>query len=165
VKLTAPAPLADHHDLAEFNSGVPELDDWLRRRARTNQASGASRTFVVCKGTRVIAYYALASGAVKQSEAPGRFRRNMPDPIPVAVLGRLAIDQDQQGRGIGRALIRDACLRLLHAAEILGIRGVMVHAISDDAKAFYEAVGFQLSPLDPMMLMVSLQDLNSALDP
>jgi GNAT superfamily N-acetyltransferase len=165
VTLSAPTPLADNHELAEFNSGVPELDDWLRRRAHANQASGASRTFVVCEENRVIAYYALASGAVKQPEAPGRFRRNMPDPIPVAVLGRLAIDQVHQGRGLGRALVRDAGLRLLNAAEILGIRGVLVHAISDNARAFYEAVGFLPSPSDPMMLMVGLDDLNDALNP
>lgn len=163
MTLSRPAPLADHHDLAEFRSSVAELDEWLRRRARANQAGGASRTFVVCEGSRVIAYYALASGAVRQPEAPGRFRRNMPDPIPVAVLGRLAIDQSHQGRGIGRALVRDAGLRLVNAAEILGIRGVLVHAISDGARAFYEAVGFLPSPSDPMMLMVGLHDLNSAL--
>ncbi|MBB4576404.1 GNAT family N-acetyltransferase [Rhizobium lentis] len=163
MTLSPPAPLADHHELAEFNSGVPELDEWLRRRARANQAGGASRTFVVCEGNRVVAYYALASGAVRQPEAPGRFRRNMPDPVPVAVLGRLAIDQSLQGRGIGRALVRDAGLRLVNAAEILGIRGLLVHAISDDARAFYEAVGFLPSPSDPMMLMVGLHDLNSAL--
>lgn len=164
MTLSPPAPLTDHHELAEFNSGVPELDEWLRRRARANQAGGASRTFVVCEENRIIAYYALASGAVKLPEAPGRFRRNMPDPIPVAVLGRLAIDQSYQGRGIGRALVRDAGLRLLNAAEILGIRGVLVHAISDDARAFYKAVGFLPSPSDPMMLMVGLHDLNSALN-
>ncbi len=90
----------------------------------------------MCVENRIIAYYALASGAVKQPEAPGRFRRNMPDPIPVDVLGRLAIDGAHQGRGIGRALVRDAGLRLLNAAEILGIRGVLVHAISDDALNF-----------------------------
>ncbi|ANL30765.1 GCN5-related N-acetyltransferase protein (plasmid) [Rhizobium phaseoli] len=163
MTLSRPAPLADHHELAEFSSGVAELDEWLCRRARANQASGASRTFVVCEGNRVIAYYALASGAVRQPEAPGRFRRNMPDPIPVAVLGRLAIDQSHQGRGIGRALVRDAGLRLVNAAEILGIRGLLVHAISDDARAFYEAVGFLPSPSDRMMLMVGLHDLNSAL--
>lgn len=160
--LTAPAPLAEHHDLGSFNSGVPALDDWLRRRARANQAGGASRTFVVCDESHVIAYYALASGAIRQPEAPGRFRRNMPDPIPVAVLGRLAIDLRYQGRGIGRALVRDAGLRLLNAADILGIRGVLVHAISDEARAFYEAVGFLPSPSDPMMLMIGLHDLNRA---
>lgn len=164
MTLSAPIPLADHHELAEFNSGVPELDDWLRRRARANQIGGASRTFVVFESNRVIAYYALASGAVKQPEAPGRFRRNMPDPVPVAVLGRLAVDRTYQGRSVGRALVRDAGLRLLNAAEILGIRGVLVHAISDDARAFYEAVGFLPSPSDPMMLMVGLHDLNNALN-
>ncbi|MBB2792687.1 UNVERIFIED_ORG: GNAT superfamily N-acetyltransferase [Rhizobium pisi] len=163
MTLSRPAPLADHHELAEFSSGVAELDEWLRRRARANQAGGASRTFVVCEGNRVIAYYALASGAVRQPEAPGRFRRNMPGPIPVAVLGRLAIGQSHQGRGIGRALVRDAGLRLVNAAEILGIRGLLVHAISDDARAFYEAVGFLPSPSDSMMLMVGLHDLNGAL--
>ncbi|MBX5030198.1 GNAT family N-acetyltransferase [Rhizobium lentis] len=163
MTLSPPAPLADHHELAEFRSGVPELDDWLRRRARANQASGASRTFVVCEANRVVAYYALASGAVRQPEAPGRFRRNMPDPIPVAVLGRLAIDRAYQGRGLGRALVRDAGLRLLNAAEIIGIRALLVHAISDEARAFYEAVGFLPSPSDPMMLMVGLHDLDSAL--
>ena len=164
MTLSTPIPLADHHELTEFSSGVPELDGWLRRRARANQAAGASRTFVACEGNCVIAYYALASGAVKQPEAPGRFRRNMPNPIPVAVLGRLAIDQHYQGRGIGRALVRDAGLRLLNAAEILGIRSVLVHAISNDARAFYEAVGFLPSPSDPMTLMVGLHTLNSALN-
>lgn len=163
MTLSTPSPLAEHHELAEFDSGVPELDGWLRRRARANQAGGSSRTFVVSEDNRVIAYYALASGAVKQPEAPGRFRRNMPDPIPVAILGRLAIDQAYQGRGIGRALVRDAGLRLLNAAEVLDIRGVLVHAISDDARAFYEGVGFLGSPSDPMMLMVGLHDLKYAL--
>jgi GNAT superfamily N-acetyltransferase len=164
VTLSAPTPLGERHELSEFNSAVPELDDWLRRRALANQASNASRTFVVCEANRVIAYYALASGAVKPPEAPGRFRRNMPDPIPVAVLGRLAVDQTYQGRGLGKALVRDAGLRLLNAADILGIRGVLVHAISEDARAFYEAVGFLPSPSDPMMLMVGLHDLNNALN-
>ena len=162
--LSSPVPLAEHHEIVEFDSGVPELDDWLRRRARANQAGGASRTFVVCEGNRVIGYYALASGAVRTPEAPGRFKRNMPDPIPVAVLGRLAIDRTYQGRGIGRALVRDAGLRLLNAAEILGIRGLLVHAISDDARSFYEAVGFLPSPSDPMMLMIGLRDLSNVLN-
>jgi GNAT superfamily N-acetyltransferase len=163
VTLSAPAPLADDHDLTAFDSGVAELDDWLRKRARSNQATGASRTFVLCEGKRVVAYYALASGAVTASAAPGRIKRNMPDPIPFAVLGRLAIDQAYQGRGIGRALVRDAGLRLLQAAEILGIRGMLVHAISEDAKAFYLALGFAPSPSDPMMLMVTLHDLTAAI--
>ena len=159
MTLSAPAPLADHHLLTDFDSGVPSLDDWLRKRARANQASGASRTFVLCEGDRVMAYYALASGAVRQPEAPTRFRRNMPDPIPVVVLGRLAIDRKLQGQGIGRALVRDALLRVIQASEAIGIRGVLVHALSDDARAFYLAVGFEASPLDSMTLMATMNDL------
>lgn len=159
MTLSAPAPLADHHQLGEFNSGVHMLDDWLKRRARANQASGASRTFVTCVGDRAVGYYALASGCVVSSAATGKFRRNMPDPVPVAVLGRLAIDRDYHGRGLGRALVRDAGLRLLNAAETIGIRGILVHALSDDARAFYLALGFQPSPLEPMTLMVTLANI------
>jgi predicted N-acetyltransferase YhbS len=163
VTLTAPEPLADHHDLAPFSCGVASLDDWLRRRARANQASGASRSFVVCEGNRVVGYYALASGAVDVAATPGRFRRNMPNPIPVVILGRLAIDVSQQGEGLGRALFRDAAQRVLNAADTIGIRGILVHALSQDARNFYIALGFDPSPLDPMMLMVTLADLRASL--
>jgi GNAT superfamily N-acetyltransferase len=159
VALSAPQPLAAHHLLDAFDSGSPTLDEWLRRRARANQASGASRTFVVADGDTVAAYYALASGAVTPASATGKFRRNMPDPIPVAVLARLAVDRRYRGRGIGRALFRDSALRVLNAAESIGIRGMLVHAISDDAKAFYIALGFDPSPLDPMTLMIPLADI------
>jgi GNAT superfamily N-acetyltransferase len=163
VTLSAPELLADHHDVTSFSCGVVSLDDWLKRRARANQASGASRTFVVCDAPAVVAYYALASGAVDVAAAPGRFRRNMPDPIPVVVLGRLAIDTAQQGRGLGRNLFRDAGMRVLQAADTIGIRGILVHAISEDARKFYLALGFEPSPLDPMTLMVTLSDLRAAL--
>lgn len=159
MAISAPQPLADHHQLGEFNSGIASLDDWLKRRARSNQASGASRTFVVCDGEKVIGYYALASGAVSTTSAPGRFRRNMPEPIPVAVLARLAIDQAHQGQGLGRALFQDSALRVLNAADAIGIRGMIVHAISDEARAFYIKLGFDPSPLDPMTLMVTLTDI------
>lgn len=163
MTLSAPEVLARHHQTAEFISGVVSLDDWLKRRAQSNQANGASRTFVACDGERVIAYYALASGAVNIVTAPGRFRRNMPDPVPVVVLGRLAVDRSYQGRGIGRALFRDAAMRVLHAADAIGIRGIIVHAISEDAKAFYMALGFDPSPLEAMTLMVTLTDLRGTL--
>jgi GNAT superfamily N-acetyltransferase len=159
VALSAPQPLADHHQLGDFNSGVPSLDDWLKRRARANQASGASRTFVVSVGERVVAYYALASGAVSAVKAPGRFRRNMPEPIPVAVLARLAVDTAYHKRGLGRALFQDSALRVLSAADAIGIRGILVHAVSEEAKGFYVALGFDPSPLDPMTLVVTLADI------
>ena len=163
MNVSAPAPLADHHQLAAFNSGVPALDDWLKRRARANQVSGASRSFVICADDAVIGYYALAAGAVNAAAAPGRFRRNMPEPIPVAVLGRLAVDRAFHGQGIGRALFRDSALRVMQAAEAIGIRGMLVHAISDEAKAFYLALGFSESPLEPMTLMVTLSELRQSL--
>ncbi|MDO9560269.1 MAG: GNAT family N-acetyltransferase, partial [Bradyrhizobium sp.] len=133
------------------------------RRARANQVSGASRSFVVCADDAVVGYYALASGAVSAATAPSRFRRNMPEPIPVAVLGRLAIDQRWHKQGIGRALFRDSALRVMQAAETIGIRGVLVHAISDEAKAFYLAIGLSQSPVEPMTLMITLTDLRATL--
>ena len=163
MPLAAPEPLADAHELADFSSGVASLDDWLKRRARGNQASGATRTFVVAEGRRVIAYYAVASGAISVGGSLGRFRRNMPDPIPVAVLARLAIDQAWHGKGLGRALFRDCAGRVLNAAGSIGIRGIVVHAISEQAKAFYLALGFEPSPLDPMTLMVTLADVRAVL--
>lgn len=163
--LRAPELLTEQHALGGFDSGVRSLDDWLRRRALQNQASGASRTFVACDDARVAGYYALAASAVAPDAATGRFRRNMPDPVPVAVLGRLAIDKSFQGKGLGRALFRDAALRVLAAADSIGIRGMLVHAISDEAKAFYVSLGLDVSPLDPMTLMATVADLKASLRP
>jgi len=163
VNLTAPEPLAAHHETTAFVCGVESLDHWLKQRALKNQATGASRTFVVSEGNRVVAYYALASSAVATEVATGRLRRNMPDPIPVVVLGRLAVDQSLQGSGMGRALVRDACLRVIAAADAIGIRGMIVHALSASAQTFYERVGFEPSPLDPMTLMATIADLRAGL--
>ncbi len=155
--LSVPALLGDAHDLDLFESGNGTLDDWLRRRARANQVSGASRTYVATEGRRVAGYYCLASGALDLADAPGAVRRNMPDPIPMAVLGRLAVDRNWQGKGLGAALLQDAVLRTAQAADIMGIRGLLVHAISEDAKAFYEHYGFQCAPNHPMTLVLSLK--------
>ncbi len=164
MTLSAPESLAGHHNFADFNSGIAALDDWLKRRARANQASGAARTFVVCEANSVVGYYALASGAVNVAAAPGRFRRNMPEPIPVVILARLAVGRAHRGRGLGRALFRDAAKRVVHAADTIGIRGILVHAISDEARAFYLALGFEPSPLEPMTLMVTLADVRRSLE-
>jgi GNAT superfamily N-acetyltransferase len=163
MAISAPQPLGAQHQVGDFASGVALLDDWLKRRALANQISGASRTFVVCEADKIVGYYALASGAVNVVVAPGRFRRNMPDPIPVVVLARLAIDRAYQGHGLGRALFRDAARRVVHAADAIGIRGILVHAITDDAKAFYLALGFESSPVEPLTLMVTLPDLRKSL--
>lgn len=156
---SAPAPLADHHLTEGFACGTDSLDTWLKRRALKNQAQGASRTYVVCVENRVVAYYALASGAVLSADATGRLRRNMPDPIPVVVLGRLAVDRTLHGQGFGRALIRDAGMRVLQAADVIGVRGITVQALSEEARVFYEHLGFEPSPADPQLLVISLADL------
>jgi GNAT superfamily N-acetyltransferase len=163
VTIAAPVLLDDRHIFDTFDCGVPALDEWLKRRARANAKDGASRTYVACDGSQVIGYFALAAGAVEVAAAPGRFRRNMPDPIPVVVLARLAVDRSQHGKGLGRALFRDAALRVLQAADIIGVRGLLVDAISDEAKSFYLSLGMIVSPLDFMTLMITLADLRSSL--
>lgn len=162
-RFSPPEKLSPDHDLSQFQCGEPTLDDWLRRRALQNQETGASRTYVLCVGNRVVGYYALAVGAVAHAEAPGRVRRNMPDPVPVMVIGRLAVDQTIQGQSIGPALLRDAVLRTIQAAEIAGIRAILVHAISERAKRFYEQWGFIPSPIDPMTLMITVAEARKAL--
>lgn len=162
-EISAPEHLTASHDVATFDCGVPALNGWLKKRALANEESGASRTYVVCASGRVVGYYALASGGVALAQAPGRVRRNMPDPLPVMVVGRLAIEKGWQGRNIGRGLLRDAVLRTLQAAEIGGIRAILVHAISEDAKRFYERYGFSASPIEPMTLMITISDAKKAL--
>ena len=161
--LTAPSPLAAEHELEEFNSGTPPLDEWLKRRARQNEASGASRTYVIAEGRRVVGYYGLVAGSVLHEVATSRVRRNMPDPVPVALLGRLAVDRQWQGRGLGAALLRDAVLRVVGAAGTIGVRALLVHAISDEAKAFYERWGFRPSATDPMTLMITMEEAQKML--
>jgi len=156
VTLSAPVLLHPEHDITDFCCGISSLDDWLKKRAYHNQVSGASRTYVVTNGNQVMGYYCLASGALALSEVPGPIRRNMPDPVPMAILGRLAIDQTWHGCGLGAALLQDALLRTKQAAAILGIRGLLVHAISPEAKAFYEHHGFISSPTQQMTLILSL---------
>ncbi|MCG7874128.1 MAG: GNAT family N-acetyltransferase [Candidatus Thiodiazotropha lotti] len=157
--LTAPCPLADYHDLDQFSCGVPALDNWLKKRARSNERSRASRTYVLCIDKRVIGYYALASGSLAAKYAPGKIKRNMPDPIPVMVLGRLAIDKEHQGKKLGDALLRDAILRILQAADIAGIKAILVHAISEEAKQFYLDRSFTISPTEPMTLILPLESI------
>ena len=163
MTLSVPAPLATEHDVSTFSCGHVSLDDWLKRRALSNQKANASRTYVVTDGARVIAYYALASGALASAAATGKLRRNMPDPIPMAILGRLAIDEAFQGQGLGRALFRDAALRILAAADVIGIRGMLVQAISDEAAAFYRALGLETAPADPRTLTITLAELQTSL--
>ena len=154
---SAPRPISEGDVVAEFDSGEPTLDEYLRGRALANHVEGASRCFVTCRDGRVVGFYALASAAVERAGTPGRVRRNMPDPVPVILLSRLAIDRKEQGQGLGAALLRDAITRAVAAAEIIGVRALLVHALHERARLFYAHYGFQPSPLDAMTLMLRLK--------
>jgi GNAT superfamily N-acetyltransferase len=148
IGIGPPEKLSAAHDLSTFDCGEPALDNWLRRRAECNGMSGASRTYAVCAGRKVVGYYTLAAGAVTLGA--------MPDPVPVMVLGRLAVDRTFHGRGVGSGILRDAVLRIVEAGEIAGIRAILVHAISADAKRFYEKRGFVASPADPLTVAITV---------
>ena len=155
----APTPLTPDHDLASFSSGVPALDDWLRRRALANQYSGASRTFVAEAAKRqVVGFYSLAAGAIAHGLSPGAVRRNMPNPIPVIVLARLAVSEQFHGLGLGAALLQDAASRCQRVAEHAGVRAMLVHALDERAAAFYQHHGFVPSPLHERTLMLRLNN-------
>lgn len=162
LQLGAPQPLAASHILDDFACGEASLDDWLKRRALANQLTGASRCFVVTgPDGRVHGYYAMAAGAVSHQAATGGVRRNMPDPVPVMVLARLAIDRRAQGIQLGAALLQDAVNRTVAVSENTGVRALLVHALHDRAKHFYQHYGFQESPQHPMTLMLRLSTVKA----
>lgn len=157
--LKSPSPLTEGFRLDDFNCGEPILNDWLKHRALKNQASGASRTFILCtEDQQVVGYYALSAGSISHESAPTRFKRNMPDPIPVAVLGRLAVDLEWQGKGLGQDLLADAIKRISIASDQLGIRAIVVHALHEKAKNFYTSRGFRQSPTDALDLLITLDE-------
>jgi GNAT superfamily N-acetyltransferase len=157
LPLRAPEPISALHRADDFESGEASLDEWLRRRALPNQLSGASRAFVVADSdARIRGYYAMAVGAVVHQAATGAVRRNMPDPIPVMVLARLAVDRRAQGMSLGGALLQDALNRTITVSQNAGVRALLVHALHDRAKQFYEHYGFQSSPVHPLTLMMRL---------
>jgi GNAT superfamily N-acetyltransferase len=163
LDLMPPAPIEAGHELRDFESGEPSLDEWLKKRALKNHASGASRCFVLCAGDAVVGYYSLSAGAISHDAAPKAMRRNMPDPLPVLLLGRLAIDRRYHNQGLGRSLLRDAMMRAVHVAGDAGVFAILVHALSDQAKRFYLSRGFVESSLQPMTLIMTLETVRSIL--
>lgn len=150
--------------VADFDSGELTLNEYLRGRALANHAEGASRCFVTCREGRVVGYYALAAGAVERAGTTGRVRRNMPEPVPVILLSRLAVDGKEQGKGLGSQLLRDAITRAVAAAEIIGLRALLVHALHKQARAFYAHFDFEPSPTDPMHLLLLIKDARALLN-
>jgi len=163
LDLTPPSPIAADQELANFDCGEFSLNEWLKKRAFKNHATGASRCFVLCAGTDVIGYYSLSAGAISHEVAPKAMQRNMPNPLPVLLLGRLAVDKRYHNQGIGQALLRDAMLRAVNVAGNAGVFALLVHALSDQAKQFYLSRGFVESPLQPMTLLVTIETVRSIL--
>jgi GNAT superfamily N-acetyltransferase len=161
--LSAPEPLSANHALDAFVCGEASLDDWLKKRALKNQSSGASRCFVLCDRGTVVGFYSLSAGGIHHESAPKAMRRNMPDPLPILLLGRLAIDQRHHNQGLGHALLRDAMLRTVRVAADAGVFAILVHALSEPAKRFYLSRGFVESPLQPMTLLMTLATVRSIL--
>ena len=161
ITFSAPAPLTAAHGIFDFFCGESSLDDWLRQRAMKNEASGATRTYVVCSGSEVAGYYSLAVGSIERQFAPGHIQRNMPQPIPVMILARLAVDRRYTGQNIGTGMLRDALLRTLKAADIAGIRALLVHALNERTAAFYRGRGFVAAPFDPLVLFLALDHVRT----
>ncbi|MGH6872195.1 MAG: GNAT family N-acetyltransferase [Rhizomicrobium sp.] len=161
-EITAPTALDASHDVSEFDCGKAVLTDWLRDKAATSEGRGA-RTFVVCVGKRVVGYYALAAGHVERDRAPSNIARNMPDPVPVFVLGRLAVDKAFHGNRIGAGLLKDALKRALSASRDIGARALLVHAVDDEAVAFYLQYKFRPFPTDARTLYLPLSHVMAAL--
>ncbi len=162
---TPPTKIEPIHDLENFDSGEESLNTWLKKRALKNESNGASRTYVVCQNNRVVGYYSIATGSVSHDLAISKVKRNMPDPIPAMILARLAVDINHQRKGLGVALLKDAVLRILQASEIAGIKVILVHALDARAKAFYEKYGFKSSPINELILMITLKDIKASFSP
>ena len=160
--LSAPVPLIAEHDVSAFDCGEPALNDWLRHRALKNE-SRFSRTYVVCEGRRVVAYFCISAGAVERSAAPGKVRRNAPDTIPVSVIGRLAVSRDHAGKGLGADILADALRRIAVASQSIGIGAVLVHAKDDAAKRFYmKCAEFIEYPQDSRTLFLPIETVVAA---
>lgn len=152
------------HNLTSFDCGNGTLTTWLQKFAWTNQQADSAKTYVACLENRLIGYYALTAGSVQRHESPDRISKGLANhPIGVVLLARLAVDVSAQGRGVGKALLFDALKRVEEAADIVGVRAVMVHAIDDAARKFYEYFNFDPSPIDPFQMMLLLKDVRNAL--
>lgn len=164
-QLLAPEPLAANHDVSRFSNGVHlSLDQWLRERAQSSEGLSA-RTYVVCgreEPARVVGYFSI-SAALEQRNAltSARLRRGMPEQVSLLLIGRLAVDAQWQGRGLGSALLTDALRRCLAASEIAGVRGVIAHAIDDAAVEFYVRHGFVHALLGERVMLMPIETVRS----
>jgi len=160
----APEPLDEGHQVADFDCGVPALNAYLQRQALHDQRAEKSRTYVVARGLRVVGFFTLAASAVEVEQAPARVAKGQgQQPIPAILLGRLAVDASEQQRGFGEAMLLQALAKAAGAADTIGARAVLVHAIDNDARTFYANYGFEPSPTDPLHPMMIMKDVRKTL--
>ncbi len=164
VKYSPPQRIKSTHIVDNFDCGELSLNDWLKKRAIKNDVDDASRTYVVCCKDRVVAYYSLHLGCIKHSEAVRKVKRNMPDPIPAIVLGRLATDVNHQGKGLAKALIKDMFLRAIQVSDLAGTKAVLVKALNENVSYFYQSFGFVQSKTDPLLLMKAIVEVRASFD-
>ena len=161
--MIGPAPLQDAHEVDAFECSEPALHDWLKTRAKSSTQGDTARTYVVCDGNAVIGYYALAAGAIEHAGLPGGLRRNAPNPVPVIILARLAVHKNEAGKGLGQDLLKDAMARAAGAADIIGARALLVHAINDKVGAFYRKLGFKPTDADGKTLYITMREIRAAI--
>lgn len=166
MTLQRPRPIESADSTAGFDSGEPSLDRYLVDRALANHVSDVARCYVCAESDsgRVVGYYTLSAVAVEHAGLPGRARRNAPNPVPAVLLGRLAVDRQAQGSGLGPLLVRDAILSTLAAADRIGVRLLIVHSLHERAATFYQSFGFRSSPTDPLHLYLLLSDARASLE-
>lgn len=162
--LFAPALLTKSHEIAGFDCGKAPLNDFLIKYALQSQAGGGARTYIMARGSRVIGYYSLAPASVAPEDAPGRIIKGQGRyPVPVILMARFAVDQSEQGKGLGKALLRDALRRALEGAEAIGGRAFLVHAKDEEARTFYQKFGMEESPTNPLHLFFLFKDIRQSL--
>jgi GNAT superfamily N-acetyltransferase len=161
--LAAPRAIRPDDDASQFSCGDEVKDQWIRKYAVANHFGGGAKVYVAVSGTRIVGFYALATASIQHSDATPRVSKSMPDPVPAILLGRLAADSKEAGKGLGSFLLRDAIIRTLAAAEVVGVRVLLVHAASEAARKFYADRGFEPSPTDPLQLMIMLKDATAIL--
>ena len=158
LSYSQPRPIESSDDVAGFDSSEPDLDEYLRNYALGNHRGGGARCFVTCSDGSVVGYYALAAGSIIRADTTRRVGQSMPNPVPVILIGRLAVDRKEQGRGLGAHLLRDAIAKSVEAGELIGARAILLHAMNDNPRSFYLHFNFEPSPTDDYHLILLMKD-------
>lgn len=161
--MAAAEPLTKKHSTRDFDCEDTNVNRWLNRYALQGQASGQARTYVIHESGQVVGFYAISTGSVRPDDATERTRKGLGKyPIPIMLLAQFGVDKNQQGKGLGKALLKEALIRCLNASDEIGARAVVVDASSEKARSFYEKYGFERSPVSEFKLMILMKDLRAS---